>query len=471
MVSWRSLARGTVLTARGPVLTAPGPAGGDMLRSFGQIRRDPMRFLERTWREHGGIAQYPIPMPPTYLVSTPEGARRVLVTNARAYGKRTLQYSALSLVTGEGLLTADTEVWRERRRILQPAFHHAAISMVATHVENAVGAIVEAWRPLDGHVVDVDEAMMHGTLEVVGHALFGTDLSGGAERIARATLSALDVVVARARTPIAPPAWVPTPNNLKLRRAMGELDDAVRLILASRADGIPEVPRDMLDLLLVAHGARMAGEGEGDSHSGPPATLNPAAIRDEIVTFIVAGHETVGSALTWAWHLLSQDQLAMQRLVDEARSIRGPLDVEAFTRLPYARAVLDEALRLYPPAWLITRNAREADVLDGVTIPAGALIIISPWILHRDPASWPDPERFMPDRFMNGDYDRHAYIPFGAGPRLCIGRDMALLEGTLMLAGLVRRVDVESVGAVVRANPLVTIRPVGGLPLRIHLRS
>jgi cytochrome P450 len=443
---------------RGPVLTAPGPSGADMLRAIPEIRRDPMRFLERMWRSHGGVAQFPVPVPPSYLVSTVDGARHVLTTNARAYGKRTIQYSALSLVTGEGLLTVDTQTWRERRRILQPAFHHASIALVAQHVNLAVDRLVAQWSAMDGQIVDVDEAMMHAALDVVGAALFGTDLSPDADRIARSTLQALEVVVARARMPLSAPAWVPTPNNVRLRRAVRDLDYAVAQILKARAEVDPDRPHDMLDMMLAVH--------RHDAQS-----LDAQAIRDEIVTFIVAGHETVASALTWAWHLLSGAPETYEKLMNEARGITGPLTIESLEHLPIARAVFEESLRLYPPAWLITRNAREDDVIDGVEIPAGALIILSPWIIHRDPQHWSAPEEFRPSRFIDGEVNRHAYIPFGAGPRLCIGRDMALLEGVLFLAGVARHVKFESIGAEVKSLPLVTIRPAHGLPMRVRVHS
>ena len=423
------------------------------MRAFTQIRRDPMRYLERVSREHGPMVQFPVPTPPSYLVSSVEGTRHVLVTNARNYDKKTLQYSALSLVTGDGLLTADSATWKGRRRILQPAFHHAALALVEQHVREAVQRLVHEWS--SEAVVDIDEAMMHAALDVVGGALFGTDLTGDAADIAEATLSALDVVVARARMPLTAPSWVPTPNNIKLRRALRKLDSAVHQILRGRAGEIPERPRDMLDLLLAAHDDEVAH-------------LDARAIRDEIVTFIVAGHETVASALTWAWHLLGQHPQAYQRLRDEVDALEGEPGMADLEQLPFTRAVFDEVMRLYPPAWLITRDAREADVIDGVSVPAGSLIIMSPWIVHRD-AVWSDSEVFRPERFLE-EVPRHAYIPFGAGPRLCIGRDMALLEGVLMLAGIVRAVDVAPIAAQVRAVPLVTIRPDKGLMARVSPR-
>ncbi len=450
-------------------VTAPGPPGGEMLRSIGQMRRDPLAFLVRMRAEHGDVLQFPIPAPATYLVSDPDAVRRVLVTNARAYGKRTPQYSSLSLVTGEGLLTADMAAWRPQRTLVQPAFHRSSLDLVARHVADAVDRLMATWRYLDGHVVDADAAMMHLALEVVGESLFGSDLSGEADELARATLDALDVVVKKARSPLQVPLSVPTPTNVVLRRAVARLDATVDAMLAERArrplaEGEPA--RDMLDLLLAAH---------GDDGS----TLSQAQVRDQIVTFIVAGHETVASALTWAWSLLADDAEVLARLRAEVEVTSGgdAPGIDDLPRLPFTAAVLDEVLRLYPPAWLVTRRSLEPDELGGVEVPADALIIVSPWIVHRDERLWPDPERFDPDRFLDEHGARRrdlvassAYLPFGAGPRLCIGRDMALLEGILVLASLVTKVDLERVEPPPRAVPLVTVRPDHGLPLRLKVR-
>lgn len=433
-----------------------------MLRAFGTIRRNPLQYLASVWRDHGDVAQFPVPVPPSYLVSSPEAVRQILVTRARDYGKRTLQYSALSLVTGEGLLTADTATWRPHRRILQPAFHHTAVALVGDHVHAAATRLERQWRATEGTVVDVDAAMMRTALEIVGGALFGTNLEVDAERLARATVAALDMVIVRARTPIVAPSWVPTPGNLRLRRAVRQLDDAVTQILASRSGPLPEVPRDMLDLLLAAHGDDVD-------------QLSTRQIRDEIVTFIVAGHETVASALTWAWYLLAQNPDALARLHAEVDALDHDPTVADLASLPWSRAVLDEALRLYPPAWLITRHSEQPDQVDGIDIPAGALLIMSPWIVHRHPRLWRDPEAFDPQRFLSDEERdvqavRQAYIPFGAGPRLCIGRDMALLEGTLLIAHLARRFTITPTDAPVVAEPLVTIRPRHGLPAYVRSR-
>jgi cytochrome P450 len=440
-----------------------------MLRAIGPIRRDPLRFLADMRAAYGDVLQFPIPDPPTYLVTDPDAVRRVLVTNARSYGKRTLQYTTLSLVTGEGLLTADTEAWRPQRRLVQPAFHHGTLELVADHVRTATDKLVGEWGERDGAIVDVDEAMMHLALEVVGNALFGSDLSGDADRLAQATLDALDIVVKKARTPLAIPLRVPTPTNLALRRAVSQLDSAVEAMLVDRAAHplAGGEPRDMLDLLLLAH------DDDG-------SILSRRQVRDQVVTFIVAGHETVASALTWAWHLLAENPDAAERLRAEADAVcpGGSPRFADLPRLPYAAAVMDEVLRLYPPAWLVTRRAREADVLAGVEVPENALVILSPWLVHRHESAWPEPERFDPARFLDAQGGRRrdiatdaAYLPFGAGPRLCIGRDMALLEGTLVLAGMISRVELRSVAPGPRALPLVTIRPEGGLGMRVRRRQ
>jgi cytochrome P450 len=441
-----------------------------MLRSVRVIRRDPLAFLAAMRDSYGPVVQFPIPSPPTYLVTDPDAVRRVLVTNARAYGKRTLQYTTLSLVTGEGLLTADTEVWRTQRPVIQPAFHRASLDLVAGHVRTAVDRLVSRWDRLEGTVVDVDEAMMRLALEVVGSALFGADLSGDAERLTSATLDALDVVVKKARWPLPVPVAVPTPTNVVLRRAVGRLDAAVEAMLAERARrplGPDEPPRDMLDLLLAVH------RDDGSA-------LSRQQVRDQVVTFIVAGHETVASALTWAWQLLAANPDALRRLRAEVDSVcpTGAVSFADVPRLPWTAAVLDEVLRLRPPAWLVTRRSLEPDVLAGVDVPADALVILSPWLVHHDARLWADPEAFDPARFVDEQGARRrevvassAYLPFGAGPRLCVGRDMALLEGVLVLAALAARVDLEAVGDPPRAVPLVTIRPAGGLPMRVRRRE
>lgn len=447
----------------GTPVTAPGPLGPQMLTAIGAIRRNPLLYLDSVWREYGDVVQFPIPRPPSYLVNDPGAVRKVLVGNSRNYGKSTIQYKALSLVTGEGLLTADTAAWRRQRPLVQPAFHHETLDAVVEHVSSTTRRLTEQWSALpDGSVIDADEYMMHAALEVVGQALFGTDLSGNATVLTTATLDALDVVIARARVPLDPPSWLPTPGNRKLARSVRQLDAAVQGMLSERSSrvGTGDKGPDMIDLLR-------------DSRDENGAALSDEEIRNEIVTFIVAGHETVASALSWAWSLLARHPEIQERVALEADRVlgSGPATLENYRELTFTKAVFDETLRLYPPAWLITRQSLGPDNLAGREIPQGSLIIMSPWLLHRHPDVWPDAHEFDPDRFLRS-YDREAFIPFGAGLRLCIGRDFSYVEGVLMLAEIARAFRVTALDpAMPEGAPLVTIRPQGGSPVRITRRD
>ena len=423
-----------------------------MLGAMRRIGEDPLAFLAGQWRRHGDVVQFPIPSPPTYMVSHPDDVRTVLVGRSRDVTKDTLQYRALSRVTGQGLLTSDNPVWREHRRILQPAFHPDTLPRVAEHTDRAAARLVAQLSALDdGAVVDIDARVMTLALEVVGDSLFGHQLGPVADRLAEATLTALGEVVALARMPLRAPGWIPTPGNRRMRHALTELDAAVTAILAQRGAQGPSEPADMLDMLLA---------------SG----LDRTAVRDEIVTFLVAGHETVASALTWALILLGKHPLIADLVAAEAAEVLpGPgdepvIDLPTLARLRTTRAVVDEAMRLHPPAWLITRRTTADMEFQGAHVPAGSLVIISPWIVHRHPTVWTDPEEFRPERFLTGEGVagagvRTAYIPFGAGPRMCIGRDFAYAEAVLALASLCRAVRLSPSGPPVRALPLVTIRP------------
>jgi cytochrome P450 len=414
-----------------------------MLRNIRNITTDPLTYLEATWSEFGDVVQFPIPKPATYLVSSPEGAREVLVNQHNETSKRTLQYNNLSLVTGEGLLTADTQAWRPRRRMLQPAFHKEMIALSEHHIEAGLAKLDNQWAeltPVGPAIVDIDHAMMSLALEITCGALFGIEVDDDVDEITSATLTALHGVVARARNPISLPLIIPTPANLKMKRAIKRLDKAVAAILTSRElNQLPEQApiRDMLDVLL-------------DPDLETPLTKQQ--IRDEIATFIVAGHETVASALTWAWHLLVTNPDELQKLKQDP------------TR---AQLVFDESLRLYPPAWVITRRTLRDLIVDDVLIPANSLVIVSPWLVHRNPKAWENPNAFIPDRFQAGS-PQLGYIPFGAGARLCIGKEMARLEGSKILAHLASTWNIEAIhNSAVPIDASVTLRPTSGMPVRI----
>lgn len=432
-----------------------------MLASLRRMLTDPLGYLSWARDEYGSVTHFAVADPPAVLISDPDDVHHVLVSGHRRYTKRTVQYDTLASVTGDGLLVSDPPLWTRRRRMVQPGFHHSGLDAVAAHTVDAAGK--QAQRLLDeGSSVDVDEAMMRAALQVVGSALFSTDLTGQAGTLVPAVLTALDRVVVRARSPWLPPPSVPTPGNRRLSAALATIDGAVSAMVEERRRaGSPG--DDVLGLLLGDHVSALT-----------PDEL--AGVRNEVVTLLIAGHETVASALTWTWHLLTTHPDAYARLLCEVDALgRPPAGLADLSRLPFTRAVFDEALRLYPPAWVITRRAAEPDVVGGYRIEPGTLVLISTYAVQRDPRLWPEPDVFRPERWTgdSGRGPRWSYLPFGAGIRQCIGKDFALVEGVLMLAVLARhlvlRRPVRSVDP--RVQALVTLRPKDGLWLDVHHRA
>jgi cytochrome P450 len=453
--------------ARYTPLDVDGPLPADMVRAVPAIRRDPLAHLRHVTARYGDLVAFPLPRTPVLLVNDPGGADRVLRDNHRAYAKATVQYRSLAAVTGAGLLTADGDAWRRRRRLAQPAFRHGSLPGVAAAAVSAARSMRAAWDAAGPATpVDADAAAMRATLDVVGRTLFAADLTPVADTLVGAVTDALHAVVHRAASPLAlgPLGTLPTPSRRRLRRAVATLDAVAADVVTRRRTALDagDAPDDADDVLALLLRAAAAGE------------LTDREVRDELVTLVIAGHETVASCLTWTLHLLAGAPAVQDRLRAELDAVVGGrepgwADVPALT---WTRAVVDEALRLYPPAWVVTRRAVEPDTVAGVDVPAGTLVILSPWLLHRRPGSWPEPERFDPGRFLGfdaaGPAAREAgYVPFGAGPRLCIGRDLALVEAVLVLATLLQDREVaRPPGAAEPAvDALVTLRPRGGLPL------
>jgi cytochrome P450 len=306
--------------------------------------------------------------------------------------------------------------------------------------------------------------MMRLALEIVGQALFSIDLRRDAQALTHATLTALDHIVYRSSHFLALPDGVPTPRNRRFRAALRSLDQAVYALIDQRRRDV-DPPDDLLTLLLTAR------DEETD------ATLTERQVRDEIMTMLIAGHETVASALTWCWFLLSQHPEVAQAAQAEIGAVLGdrPPTVDDLPQLGWPARIFSETLRLYPPAWLITRQAQAADELAGQPVPAGSLIIISPYVVHRHPGCWEQPENFDPGRFAPDRVDaieRFAYIPFGGGPRLCIGDRFATLEAQLIIAQVLQRYQLElAPGHPVELAPLVTLRPKQGLLMELRRNS
>jgi len=436
----------------------PGPSNRELLGKIGQIQSDPLSFLVDLSKEFGPAASFRVFSLPVIVLSSPEGVKHVLQDQYKLYSKNTIQYNALAAITGKGLLTNDGADWLRNRRLIQPAFSRRHILALDQIVIPALDRMLASWEEPArlGQPVDIDREMMQLTLEVVGKALFSIDLSSEARDLTGAVITALDHIVYRVRNQITPPAFLPTPRNLRFRAALHKLDKAIYALLAKRKQA-GEPGKDLLGMLLAAR----------DENGSP---LSERQIRDELMTMLVAGHETVASALTWTWLLLAQHPQVCDRFYKEVyQSLSGcPPTSAALETLPYTGAVFAEALRLYPPAWLITRKAREEDEVCGFRIPRGALVILSPYAVHRQPEHWPETERFLPERFeAPNEPSRYAYIPFGAGPRICIGNSFAQVEAQLILAGVAQRYRLELAGPPPAVEALVTLRPRGGLSMRL----
>lgn len=431
----------------------PGPTSLDMARGFRAIRRDPLTFLTTVQQQYGDRVAFPVPGAPALLLNDPADVRHVLQAAARRWSKRTVQYGALARVTGPGLLATSEASWLRHRRAAAPAFHHQHLIAVGEQVEAAADDVLSSLLPVAGDaVVDVAGAMHRIGLAAVGRALFSVDLSGDARDLLRTTGDAAELVVRLGRAVLPTAAWAPTRTNLRVHRARRQLDRATARIVARRRARTPDHAG--------GHGADLLGQL---LDSGLP----DAQVRDELVTMVIAGHETVATALSWTLMLLAEHPEVQERVRDELAA-HGPASLlDHRERLPYTRAVLEESLRLRPPAWVVSRRAEEDDALSDLPVPAGTVAIISPWLLHRRPDRWPDPEAFRPARFLDGSADRSAHIPFGLGPRLCIGRDFALGEMVLVLQRILS-------GHVLATPPGwhrpqvqadVAVRPRGGMPL------
>lgn len=434
----------------------PGPTSLDMARAFRSVRADPLSFLVEVSGRFGDLVSFPVPGAPALLVNDPADARHVLQTAARNWSKDTVQYAALARVTGPGLLASSEPNWIEHRRLAAPAFHHQRLETVGDQVraaaETAIAARLGSFA--DGEVVDVATLTHRIGLDAVGRALFSADLSGQAQDLLDATSESADLVVRLGRSILPRAEWTPTRTNLRLRSARRRLDVATAEIIGqrrARSLGAPAGSHgdDLLGLLL-------------DSE------LSDDEIRDELVTMIIAGHETVAGALAWTLMLLAEHQPAQDRVRAELADHPGPVGLMGHREtLPWTRAVIDEALRLFPPAWALSRRSLAPDAVGGHEVPAGTLVIISPWLMHRRAESWTDPLAFRPERFLDASAGRSGYLPFGQGPRLCIGREFALGEMVVVLSELLRGHRISVPAGWTRPVPQaqVAVHPRGGMPL------
>ena len=440
----------------------PGPKGGFFSAAASAFRRDQLGFYESSARDYGDVVATRMGPYRIWLVYHPDAIEELLVTRARDFVKSP-GVRLMRPLLGDGLLLSEGDFWLRQRRLAQPAFHRQRVAGYGQVMADFAERHAAGWR--DGAIVEVHGEMMAVTQAIVGKTLFDADVSGDAHDAAEAAKVLAEDFGARLASLSLRllPAWVPTPGNLKARRAIRRLDAIVDRIIASRhASG-----EDRGDLLSMLMNAQDADDG---------TRMTPRQLRDEVMTIFLAGHETTAVALSWTWYLLALHAEVETRLAEELRAVldgRVPT-VADLPRLTYAANVVSESMRLFPPAYGIARQAVRATELGGYPVDRQDIVIAPTWTVHRDHRWFDKPEEFRPERWADDlarRLPRFAYFPFGGGPRQCIGNAFALMEATLILAVVAQRVRLSLVpGQRITPTPYVTLRPEPGIRMRVTRR-
>lgn len=412
---------------------APGPVGIPLLGSALDIdRMGILPFFESAHRTHGDLVRFKIGPLSGHLVVGPDLIEQILGPRRDSYGKGR-SWDTMRLLTGDGLLTSEGAHWQRQRRLLQPFFTAKAVAAYSQEMTAVADELARGWEAAgaEGRPVELHAEMMNLALDVLGRTLFGVRFSDQAQAVGRAVYDGMRFVALRARELLPPPLWIPTPGNRRFLHAKATLTRFIldRICSSDRdGHGVPAMVSALRD-------ARDPDTGQGMTESD---------LVDELITFVIAGHETSAVALTWALTLLARNSEAEACLHAELDGVLGGrlptlADIPA---LPYTRMVIEETLRLYPTAWIFPRTCVQEETLGGYAIPRGSMILVCPYLTHRLPAVWSEPDRFRPERFspsLARTRPRHAYVPFSAGPHTCIGQHFSMQELILALATLAAR--------------------------------
>lgn len=454
-----------VQTSPSPIATsAPIPSGKPIIGNVIEFRNDPLGMMKRDFDRYGDVVRYALGKRVAHVASHPELAQEILVDRRADFLKMPID-KGLGMVLGNGLVTSpENESWLSQRRMMQPMFHKQRLAAMGDKMVMAGERLLAEWQQGKvGQSTDISAEMMRVTLDIITQTMFSMDVLSEASKVGHAIGVATHFVTHQVQNPFALPVWVPTPGNRAYTRAHHTLYSVIDSIIRSRrAEGAEH--GDLLDMLLEA---RDADTGEAMSEN---------QLREEVATIFAAGHETTANTLSWTWFMLDQHPDIRERLEAEVDTVlqgRTPT-ISDLANLPYTLQVLNEVLRLYPVVPFTVRSVPHTTTLGGYTIPANSLLFLSMANIHLHPDFWDDPHTFNPDRWAPGAMKRQhrlAFMPFGAGPRMCIGNNMALMEGQLLIAMIAQRyrLHVENPEAVQR-EVAITMRPKGGLPMRIEAR-
>jgi cytochrome P450 len=427
------------------------------------LTHEPLAFLEKMFRDYGDIFRVRILNLQVCAIAHPEGIKQVLQDNHRNY-RKSFDYQILARLLGQGLVTSEGSLWLSQRRLMQPAFHRQKVAGFGALMTDCTLEMLDRWRgrAQGQEPFDVAPEMMRLTLQIVGRALLSIDLTAQADVIGRNMTIANERFGEMGLSAFVP--WFPTPGNARFRNAASALRRIVLDIIAERRrDG-----RDHADLLSMLLAVRDEETGEG---------MKDEQLRDEVLTLILAGHETTATALSWTCYLLSQNPDAERKLQAELDQVLAgrAATISDLPGLNYTGMVIDEAMRLYPPVWAIGRRAIADDEVMGYHVPKGSNVVLSQWLAHHHPAFWEHPNRFEPERFSAeraSGRPRYAFFPFGGGPRMCIGNLFALNEAQIVLANVAQKYRLRMVaGHPIELHPLVTLRPRYGVKVVLEPRA
>ncbi|MER5731936.1 cytochrome P450 [Streptomyces sp. NPDC002138] len=456
----------------------PQLEGVPLLGSLFDLTSDSLGTYLRARHKHGDVVRISAGPPglraELHCVFSAEGAQRVLATESANFRKDNPFYQEIRDSFGNGLLTSQDEDYLRQRRLVQPLFTRRRVDGYAAAVAAETAQTLESWQEATDAVVDVSVEMMHLALRAVARILFGTDVDATVDVVDRCFPVITEYVLRRGYSPANIPRSWPTPANRRAAAALDELYGVCDRIIAGRRAAAGEgasvdagsgarTDRDGEDLLTLLAAAQSADDGSFDA----------AELRDQVLIFLLAGHETTATSLAFSLHLLARHPELQTRAREEISRVLGDRTPEAadLERLPYLTRVLKESMRLYPAAPVIGRQAVAAAEIDGHAIPAGATVILAPWVTHRHPDYWPDPERFDPDRFTpeaEAARPRYAWFPFGGGPRACIGQHFSMLESVIALAMTLRAYEFEAVDTEIPVSAGITLRATG--PARCRIR-
>jgi len=441
----------------------PRPPGWRWLTGhLGEFSRDRLGFMVRCAREYGDMTRIRLGHHRVYLANHPDLVEEVLVAKSRHF----IKHFALRLnpeILGKGLLTSEGDFWLRQRRLIQPAFVRSRLAAYGPAMVAAADRVLDEWQP--GEARDVAKEMARITLDIAAKTLFDADAHGSAGEVSGALQYMLDSYLVRFNRFLLPvPTWLPTPRNIAVRRARLRLDAIIYGYIRRRR----QCGEDKGDLLSILLHARDEGDGTG---------MTDRQVRDEAMTLFLAGHETTALALSWTWYLLATNPEAEQRLMAELRQTlagRTPT-VADLPQLRYAEAIVMESMRLRPPIYAFGREALDDCEIGGFHVPKKATILMSQWVVQRDPRWWSEPEKFQPERWLDDrvhDIPKYAYFPFGGGPRLCIGNTFAMMETVLVLATIAQRFRFTvAAGHPVVPQATFTLRPLHGIPAIITPRA